>query len=67
MLKPVVGSWGRLIAPLKDEDTAEAILEDRTYMYPLYQIFYLQEYVDRPPRDIRCVVVGGEPVAAIYR
>jgi len=67
VLKPVVGSWGRLIAPLKDEDTAEAILEDRTYMYPLYQIFYLQEYVDRPPRDIRCVVVGGEPIAAIYR
>jgi len=67
VLKPVVGSWGRLIAPLKDEDTAEAILEDRTYMYPLYQIFYLQEYVDRPPRDIRCVVVGGKPIAAIYR
>jgi [lysine-biosynthesis-protein LysW]--L-2-aminoadipate ligase len=67
VLKPVVGSWGRLIAPLKDADTAQAILEDRTYMYPLYQIFYLQEYVDRPPRDIRCVVVGGRTVAAIYR
>lgn len=67
ILKPVVGSWGRLIAPLKDEDTAEAILEDRTYMYPLYQVFYLQEYVNRPPRDIRCVVIDGRPVAAIYR
>ncbi|MBO3803562.1 MAG: lysine biosynthesis protein LysX [Candidatus Brockarchaeota archaeon] len=67
ILKPVVGSWGRLIAPLKDEDTAEAILEDRTYMYPLYQVFYIQEYVNRPPRDIRCVVIGGRPVAAIYR
>ncbi|MGQ9515334.1 MAG: lysine biosynthesis protein LysX [Thermoproteota archaeon] len=67
VLKPVVGSWGRLIAPLKDKDTAEAILEDRTYMYPLYQVFYIQEYVNRPPRDIRCVVIDERPVAAIYR
>jgi len=67
VIKPVVGSWGRLIAPLKDPETAEAIFEDRTYMYPIYQIYYLQEYVKRPPRDIRCLVVGGRPIAAYYR
>lgn len=67
VIKPVVGSWGRLSALLKDPDTARAILEDREYMFPLYQIYYLQEFVDRPPRDIRSFVVGGETVAAIYR
>jgi [lysine-biosynthesis-protein LysW]--L-2-aminoadipate ligase len=67
VIKPVVGSWGRLSALLKDEDFARAILEDREYMFPLYQVYYLQEYVKRPPRDIRSFVIGDETVAAIYR
>ena len=67
VLKPVVGSWGRLIALIRDSDTADAIFEDRSYMYPLYQIYYLQEFVEKPSRDIRCIMIGGEPVAAIYR
>jgi len=67
VLKPVVGSWGRLSALLKDLDTARAVLEDREYMYPMYQVYYLQEFVKRPPRDIRSFVIGSETVAAIYR
>jgi len=67
VIKPVVGSWGRLSALLKDEDFARAVIEDREYMFPLYQIYYLQEFVKRPPRDIRSFVVGGRTVAAIYR
>jgi len=67
VLKPVVGSWGRLAALLRDSAAAEAVLEDREYMFPLYQVYYLQEFVKRPPRDIRSFVVGGETVAAIYR
>ncbi len=68
VIKPVFGSWGRLIAPLKDRETAQAILEHREEMgNPLYQIYYIQEMVKRPPRDIRTVVVGGEIVASIYR
>jgi [lysine-biosynthesis-protein LysW]--L-2-aminoadipate ligase len=67
VLKPVVGSWGRLSALLKDIDTARAVLEDREYMYPMYQVYYLQEFVKRPPRDIRSFVVGDETIAAIYR
>jgi len=67
VIKPVVGSWGRLSALLKDEDFATAILEDREYMYPMYQVYYLQEFVKRPPRDIRSFVVGDQTVAAIYR
>src|SRR2546422_3975174 len=67
VLKPVVGSWGRLSALIKDRDMASAILEDREQMFPLYRVYYLQEFVKRPPRDIRSFVIGGETVAAIYR
>ena len=67
VIKPVVGSWGRMIALLKDKEAAEAVIEDREHMYPLYQVFYFEEFVKRPPRDIRCIVVGDRVVAAIYR
>ncbi len=67
VLKPTVGSWGRLIASIRDRETAESILEDREYMFPLYQVYYLQERVKRPPRDIRGFVIGDKVVAAIYR
>ncbi|MEM2759675.1 MAG: lysine biosynthesis protein LysX [Nitrososphaerales archaeon] len=67
VLKPTVGSWGRLIALLKDKESAEAVIEDREHMFPLYQIYYLEEFVKRPPRDIRSIVVGDRVVGAIYR
>jgi [lysine-biosynthesis-protein LysW]---L-2-aminoadipate ligase len=67
VLKPVIGSWGRLVALLKDGDAARAVVEDREHMFPLYQVYYLQEFVRRPPRDIRSFVIGGRTVAAIYR
>lgn len=67
VLKPAVGSWGRLAALLKDEDFAKAIIEDREYMHPSYQVYYLQKYVKRPPRDIRTFVIGDRTIAAIYR
>ena len=67
VLKPTVGSWGRLIALLKDRDSAEGIMESRERMYPIYQVYYLEEFVQRPPRDIRAIVIGDKVVAAIYR
>lgn len=67
VIKPVVGSWGRMIALLKDKEAAEAVIEDRQHMYPLYHVFYFEEFVKRPPRDIRSIVVGDRVVAAIYR
>ncbi len=67
VLKPTVGSWGRMIALLKDRDSAEGIMEMREKMYPIYQVYYLEEFVNRPPRDIRAIMVGDKVVAAIYR
>jgi len=67
VIKPTVGSWGRLIALLRDKETARAVIEDRQHMFPLYQVYYFEEFVERPPRDIRAIVVGNSVVAAIYR
>ncbi len=67
IIKPTIGSWGRLVACLNDTDAAKSVIEDREEMFPLYHVYYLQEKVKRPPRDIRAVVVGDRTVAAIYR
>jgi [lysine-biosynthesis-protein LysW]---L-2-aminoadipate ligase len=68
VLKPIVGSWGRGIYPLRDLETANMIIEMREEdENPLSRIYYLQEMVDRPPRDIRCIVIGGRAITAIYR
>lgn len=68
VLKPVVGSWGRLVALIRDKDSAQALIESREEMQnSLMQIYYLQEYIKRPPRDIRVLIVGDEVVAAAYR
>lgn len=68
VMKPTVGSWGRLLARINDRDAAEAILEHKAVLGgPQHGVFYVQEYVDKPERDIRAFVVGGECIAAIYR
>jgi len=68
VLKPLNGSWGRLLAKINDRDAAEAILEHKhTLGGYQHSIFYIQEYIEKPGRDIRSFVVGGETVAAIYR
>lgn len=68
VLKPVTGSWGRLLARINDRDAAEAVLEHQE-MLGSYQhhIHYIQEYVDKPQRDIRAFVVGDSTICAIYR
>ena len=68
VIKPVIGSWGRGVMPLKDKDTMEAVFEIRDITdSPHDRIYYLQELVKRPPRDIRVITVGDEPIAAMYR
>ncbi len=69
VLKPAVGSWGRLLAKVNDRDAAEALLEHKTVLGSYHHsIFYIQRFIDkREGRDIRAFVVGDECVAAIYR
>lgn len=67
VLKPVVGSWGRLLAKVDDRATAEAFIEHKATLGVNHQVFYIQEYINKPGRDIRAFVVGEEPIAAIYR
>ena len=67
VLKPVVGSWGRLLAKVDDRSTAEAFIEHKAALGVSHQVFYLQEYINKPGRDIRAFVVGDEPICAIYR
>jgi [lysine-biosynthesis-protein LysW]--L-2-aminoadipate ligase len=68
VLKPVVGSWGRLMAKIDSRNAAEAILEHKeTLGHYEHKVFYVQEFVEKPGRDVRVVAVDGEPVAAMTR
>ncbi len=69
VMKPVVGSWGRQVVPIRDRETAEALLEMREMSTgdSMQSVFYFQEMIDRPPRDIRCITIGEEIAASVYR
>ncbi|HLD80842.1 MAG TPA: lysine biosynthesis protein LysX [archaeon] len=68
VMKPVLGSWARLLSKINDRDAAESLLEHKETLGNLYHnIYYIQEYVKKPGRDIRAFVVGDETIAAIYR
>ena len=67
VLKPVVGSWGRLLALVENRSDAESFIEHKTALGINHQVFYIQEYVNKPGRDIRAFVIGEEPICAIYR
>src|SRR5512137_3050089 len=68
VLKPVVGSWGRLLAKINDREAAEAVLEHKDILGSFqHSVFYIQEYIHKPGRDIRSFVIGDQTVCAIYR
>ena len=68
VMKPAVGSWGRLLARVNDRDAAEALLEHKVTLGSFHHgAFYIQEFVRKPGRDIRTFVVGDETICAIYR
>jgi len=68
VIKPPIGSWGRLLAKVNDIDTLEAILEHKEVLgSPQQKSFYIQQYVNKPGRDIRAFVIDGKTICAIYR
>ncbi|MDO9301896.1 MAG: lysine biosynthesis protein LysX [Anaerolineales bacterium] len=68
VLKPVVGSWGRLLAKINDRDAAEAVLEHKATLGSVqHSVFYIQEFIEKPGRDIRAVVIGERVLTAMYR
>src|SRR5512140_3860144 len=68
VLKPVVGSWGRLLAKINDRDAAEAVLEHKATLGSVqHSVFYIQEYIEKPGRDIRAIVIGDRVLTAMYR
>jgi len=68
VLKPAIGSWGRLLSKINDREAAEAVLEHKEVLGTYHHsIFYIQEYIRKPQRDIRAFVIGDRTIAAIYR
>jgi [lysine-biosynthesis-protein LysW]--L-2-aminoadipate ligase len=68
VLKPVVGSWGRLMAKIDSRNAAEAILEHKkTLGHYEHKVFYIQEFIEKGGRDVRVLATDGEPVAAMVR
>ncbi len=68
VIKPINGSWGRLVSLAEDEETLRVILEHRVYTNnPFLKVHLIQEFIRKPGRDIRVFVVGEEVPVAIYR
>ena len=68
VIKPVTGSWGRMISKINDIDSANAILEHKKHLGSTnHNIYYIQEYINKPGRDIRTIVIGNNVVGGIYR
>jgi [lysine-biosynthesis-protein LysW]--L-2-aminoadipate ligase len=68
VLKPAVGSWGRLLSKINDREAAETVLEHKAVLGSYHHsIFYIQQYIEKRGRDIRSFVVGDDCICAIYR
>jgi len=68
VLKPSLGSWGRLLAKVNDSDSLEAVIEHKDVLGSPYQkVIYIQKYIDKPGRDIRAFVIDNKVICAIYR
>lgn len=66
--KPTIGSWGRLISKINDEDALEAVIDHKMVLgSPEQKAFFIQQFIEKPGRDIRAFVIGGKVIAAIYR
>lgn len=56
------------MARARDEAELDALLEHKEVLGgPEHKVHYLQEFVEKPGRDIRLFVVGTGVICAIYR
>lgn len=68
VIKPAIGSWGRLLAKINDRDALEAVLEQKQVLgTPPHKAFYIQDFIEKPDRDIRVIMAGSKVICAIYR
>jgi len=68
VVKPIIGSWGRGVYQIKDQSMAEMMLDSRQDNDNSFsRIYYFQELIDRPSRDIRCIVIGDQVIASVFR
>ena len=69
VMKPFTGSWGRMVTVVPDRATLQSLIEYKEELAnPQEQhTYYLQEYIRRPPRDVRAIVAGGTIVACVHR
>ncbi|OGK12863.1 lysine biosynthesis enzyme LysX [Candidatus Roizmanbacteria bacterium RIFCSPLOWO2_01_FULL_38_12] len=68
VIKPAIGSWGRLLAKINDSDSLETVVEHKEVLGgPHQKAIYIQQYIEKPGHDIRAFVIGGKVICAIYR
>ena len=68
VLKPFTGSWGRMVTIVRDKETLQSLIEYKEELAnPLEHMYYMQEFIQRPPRDIRAIVAGDSIVACVHR
>jgi [lysine-biosynthesis-protein LysW]--L-2-aminoadipate ligase len=68
VLKPIIGTGGQLVSLIDDRDAAEAVLEHKATLGSAHhEVFYIEEYIPKPGRDLRATVVGGQVLAVEAR
>ncbi|MCQ4350363.1 MAG: lysine biosynthesis protein LysX [Sulfolobales archaeon] len=68
VIKPIEGSWGRMVAKAVDDDSLYSLMEYQDYTTLQFRTAYaIQEFVRKPDRDIRIFVIGDEAPVGIYR
>ncbi len=66
--KPPIGSWGRLVALVKDPQALKSIIEHRElYQSQALKTHLIQRYVGGGGKDLRILVLGDEVLGAVWR
>ncbi len=64
VIKPLIGSQGMGSLHISDFDLGYQAFKT---LDGLGRVFYVQEYIKKPPRDIRVFVIGDRVVSGMYR